>query len=86
VVVSSDLGRLRGLAQLVHLGIGELEKGERAAVGHAEEGVAELDFLLDFRAEIFFAPGRDQRDAEKVLEKPPVDLVVADDKGVMMQA
>ena len=46
VLVAADLGRLLGLGQLVHLRVGELEEGERAAVGHGEEGVAELDLTL----------------------------------------
>src|SRR6476661_55994 len=63
VVVTADLGGLFGLGHLVEFGIGELEKGERAAVGHAEEGVAEFDLPLYLRAEVLFAPGRDQRNA-----------------------
>jgi hypothetical protein len=77
---------LLGLGHLVKLKIGELEKGEGTAVGHAEKGVAERDFLLHFRAETLLAPGRDQRNPEDVLEKAAVDFVVADHEGIMVQA
>ena len=64
VVVAADPGRLLGLRHLVQLGVGELEKRERAAIGHTVKSVAELDLPLQFRAEVLFAPGCDQRNTE----------------------
>jgi hypothetical protein len=48
--------------------------------------VAEIDLLAELAAEALLAPGRDQRDPEEILEKAAVRLVIAYDKGMMVQA
>src|SRR5271155_5554716 len=76
------MDKLLGLGHLVELGVGELEEGERAAVGHRKEGMAELDLSLQFRTEVLLAPGRGQGNPEEVFEEPAVDLMVFHHKGV----
>src|SRR5216683_705957 len=75
-----------GAAQRVHLRVGELEERQRAAVGQAEEGMAELDLAVEVAAEGFLAPGRDQGDTEQILEKAAIGLVILDHIGVVMKA
>ena len=85
MVVAADPGRLFRLGQLVHLLVGELEEGQRAAVLQGEKGVAELDLAAEIGAVGLLAPGRDQRNAEQVFEKPAVGFVILDDIGVMVE-
>ena len=86
VIVAADLGRRFRLCQRVHLRIGELKERQRAAIGKAEECVAEIDLTAQIGAVGPLAPGRDQRDAEQILDKAPVGLVVLHHIGVVVQA
>src|SRR6185312_3700820 len=78
-------GRQDRACRLVSVGIGELEEGEGAAIGQAEEGVAVIDLAREIRVKGPLAPGRDQRQAENVLEEMAVDLLVLDDEGMVVQ-
>src|SRR5438128_9038233 len=48
--------------------------------------MAELDLAVEVAAEGFLAPCRDQRDAEQILEKAAIGLVILDHIGVVMEA
>src|SRR3989441_7401981 len=81
VLEAADLG-VDGLGSRVHLVVGELEEGQRAAVGQPEERVAVRDLALDLGVEDPLAPGRHQREPEDVFEEVPVGFVIANDERV----
>ena len=85
MIEAADHRRLFGDHQLVDLRVAEREERERAAVGHAEEGVAHRDIAAEPAVVVLLAPGGDQRDAEQVLEELAVLLLVAHDVGVVVQ-
>src|SRR5690606_2832187 len=76
--------RMLGAESLVVLGLCELEERERAAVGERVEGVAVLELSVRFRVVRPFAPGRNERHPEQILEEAPVRFLVLRDPCVMM--
>jgi hypothetical protein len=85
VVEVADHRRLLRDHQLVDVRIGECEERERPAVAHGEEGVAHRHLPVQPGIVVALAPGRDERNAQQVLEELPVLLLVAHDIGVVMQ-
>ena len=71
--------------KLVDLRVAEREERERAAIGHAEEGVAHRDIAAEPAVVVLLAPGGDERDAQQVLEELTVHFLVAHDIGVVVQ-
>ena len=70
----------------VGVGVGELEEGKRAAVGHFEEGVAVVHLAAERGVEGTLTPGGDEGDAENVLDEGAVGLLVLHREGVVVQA
>lgn len=70
----------------VSVEVGELEEGQRGAVGHFEKGMAVVDLAAEGGVEGAFAPGGGEGDAEDVLDEGAVGFLVADREGVVVEA